>query len=169
MIISLLFLSSLVIIGMFFIVLFYGAPFLPTLTKQQKQALDLLDLQPGQLLLELGSGDGSILKLAAERGIHSIGYELNPLLFLYSKVATYKYRHMIRIKLANFWTQSLPECDGMYVFLLDKFMPRLHTKITQEITSSVKVVSFAFMFPDKTPAKEVNGLYLYAFRATKSR
>lgn len=39
--------------------------------------LDLVDLQPGELLYDLGSGDGRIAIAAAERGARAIGYEID--------------------------------------------------------------------------------------------
>jgi len=158
-----------IFVGLFGFVILFGAPYLPTLSSQKKTALDLLDLRPGQTLLELGSGDGRMLKYAAERGIKAIGYELNPLLVIYSKFATFKYKHLVTIKLANFWTISLPECDGIYVFLLDRYMRKLHNKITQENASSVKLVSYAFKIPNCKPITEKNGLYLYNFTTAKKR
>jgi hypothetical protein len=158
-----LYLIALIVILLFGFVILFGAPYLPTLSKQQATALSLLELKPGQRLVELGSGDGRMLIAAAKRGIHSIGYELNPLLVLYSKVASFKYRKLITIKWGNFWSTPIPECDGLYVFLLDKYMPKLHKKITQEITSSVNVVSYAFRFPEKKHITEVGGMYLYKF------
>lgn len=155
------------VLFLFSFVLLFGAPYLPTLNKSKLAALDLLDLKPGQTLVELGSGDGRMLNEAAKRGIKSIGYELNPLLVLYSKIACFKYRKLVTIKLANFWAVKLPQCEGVYVFLLDRFMVRLDKKITQEISNSVKVVSFAFEIPDKKPETEVMGLYLYKYTTKK--
>lgn len=153
----------LMLIGLFSFVLLFGAPYLPTLKKQQRDALDLLGLKEGQVLVELGSGDGRMLAAAAQQGIRTIGYELNPLLALYSWLATRKYKGLVTVKWANFWKHPLPECDGIYVFLLDRFMPRLYKKITQENSKSVKVVSFAFEFPTKKHTTERSGLYLYVF------
>ena len=47
----------------------FGAPFLPTLKPERLRAMDLLDLKPGQVFVDLGSGDGVMLVLAAERGL----------------------------------------------------------------------------------------------------
>jgi hypothetical protein len=152
-----------ILVGFFGFVVFFGAPYLPTLKSQKEEALNLLDLRPGQVLVELGSGDGRMLRAAAERGIVSIGYELNPVLVVYSKIVNFKYRSLITIKLKNFWTDELPECNGIYVFLLDKFMDKLDKKITQEKHSSIKLVSFAFELPNKKHIKESSGLYLYKF------
>jgi hypothetical protein len=72
----------LVILAFQFVVLFLGAPYVPTLPKQREAALDLLKLKPGQTLIDLGCGDGAMLIAAAKRGINSVGYEINPLLAL---------------------------------------------------------------------------------------
>jgi len=45
----------------------------------------MLNLKSGQTLIELGSGDGRVLKEAAAKGVRAIGYEINPVLVIYSK------------------------------------------------------------------------------------
>lgn len=149
---------------LFGFVVFFGAPYLPTLGKQKQTALKLLDLQPGEVLIELGSGDGRMLLAAAEKGIKSIGYELNPILVIYSYIRTWKHRKDIRIIWANFWYQTWPRADGIYVFLLDKYMKRLDKKIIQNYPEQkIKLVSFAFKIPEKHISEEKNGVYLYKY------
>ena len=160
--------TALIFLGAFFIFIFsfviaFGAPFLPTLKARTSEALDLLDLKPGQTLLELGSGDGRILRAAAQRGVYSSGYELNPVLVIWSTLINWKYRKFITVHWGNYWHRKLPVTDGIYVFLLNPYMKKLDTKIMQDIKSKVKVVSFAFEIPGKKPAKELNGLYLYKY------
>lgn len=150
-------------IMIFSFVIAFGAPFLPTLKARTPEALDLLDLKPGQTLLELGSGDGRILRAAAERGIKSIGYELNPLLVVWSMLISLKYRKLITVRWGNYWRHRLPVTDGIYVFLLNPYMEKLNNKIEQEISKPVKVVSFAFAIPGKKPVKELHGLMLYEY------
>lgn len=155
------------ILFLFAFVILFGAPYLPTLKKQQQEALDMLDLKEGQTLVELGSGDGRMLVAAARRGLRSVGYELNPLLVIYSWLITRRYRRLVRIRWANYWQVRLPACDGIYVFLLDRYMVKLHTKITQEIGSPVKLVSFAFQIPGVKHVTEKSGLYLYILNNEK--
>lgn len=147
----------------FVFVIAFGAPFLPTLKPQVSRALDLVDLKPGQTLLELGSGDGRLLIEAAERGIYSIGYELNPLLVLYAWWKTRKHRKFITVKLANFWKVKLPKADGIFVFLLQPYMEKLDAKILAEKHGKVKLVSFAFEITSRKPAKVDSGLFLYKY------
>ena len=155
----------LLIIGLLFgAVLLFGAPYLPTLKKQTDVALDLLNLKPGQTLVELGSGDGRVMRLAAQRGLKVVGYELNPLLVIVSYFVCFKYRKNVTVVWGNFWNKKLPECDGVFVFLLEKYMKNLDTKIIQETSKNVKLVSYAFEIPGKKPAGQKSGMFLYDYK-----
>ena len=161
---NVLILIGLTVFGLFSFVIIRGAPYLPTLKPQIKEALDLLDLQPGQTLLELGSGDGRLLRAAAERGIYSVGYELNPLLVLWTKIRYWRHRKFIQVYFGDFWTKKWPESDAMYVFLLQKYMKKLDNKVIQYSNGKeYKVVSFGFEIKDRTPARSVKGLKLYVY------
>lgn len=146
-----------------FVVLF-GAPYLPTLRKQTEIALDLLEVKKGMKILELGSGDGSVALAAAKRGAIVIGYELNPILVIVSKLRCIKYRKQVSIHWGNFWHKDWPATDGIFVFLLDKYMKKLDTKIVQQYKGKhVKLVSFAFEVPGKKPLKSQSGMFLYKY------
>lgn len=146
-------------------VLLVGAPYVPTLRQTQTQALQLLDLRPGQHLLELGCGDGRVLRAAARQGIRATGYELNPILWGVAVVTTWQYRHLVTVRWGNFWAVDWPTVDGIYVFLQDRFMGQLHKKIVQQYGGKkVKIVSYAFQIPNKKATKMAHGLYLYEYR-----
>ena len=64
-----------------------GAPFVPSRRKE----LDIIfkklyKLNKNDLLVDLGSGDGKVLKAASDFGARALGIELNPFLVLFSKV-----------------------------------------------------------------------------------
>ncbi len=160
--ILLLVLAAMIIL--FGFVVLFGAPYLPTLKKQTKTALDLLDLKEGQTILELGCGDGRVLKAAAQRGQKAVGYELNPLLVIIAWFNTFGYRNSVTIIWGNYWTKAWPEADGVFVFLLDKYMEKLDKKIMQQYPDKkIKLVSFAFRIPNKKPAAKKDALYLYIY------
>lgn len=162
------FIIIIVVVLFFSFVILFGAPYLPTLKNRSIDALDLLNLQPGDTLLELGSGDGRVLRMAARNGIKGIGYELNPVLVLYSCLRNWRYRKLVTFKCRNYWNVTLPPCDGIYVFLLDAYMSRLDKKITDEVKRPVRLVSFAFKIPGKKPARTKNALFLYKYVPKKS-
>jgi len=158
-----------VLLLLFSFVVLFGAPYLPTQKAQTKAALDLLDLQKGQRLLELGCGDGRVLRMAAKRGISGVGYELNPVLVLAAKMYTYKHRDKITIKWGNYWRTSWPEADGIYVFLLDRYMKKLEKKLLKEKTrwgkkDTLKLASYTFKMPHKKPSKVRSGVFLYEYK-----
>lgn len=145
-------------------VLLIGAPYMPTLRESCDDALDLLDLKPGQTLYEFGSGDGVMLKRAAQRGLKAVGYELNPFLLIISWVRTVRYRRQVKIIWRNFWKADLHKADGLFVFLLDRFMARLDEKIKRETQAKpFRLVSHAFKIPGKKPAKKKRAMFLYQY------
>lgn len=145
-------------------VLLFGAPYLPTLRKQSDEAFELLALKEGETLLELGCGDGRVLVAAAKRGLNVVGIELNPFLALLCWFRTLRYRGRVRIIWGDFWRTDWPEADGIFVFLLQKYMPKLDKKITQESKKPVKLVSFAFTIESKKAHRQVDGLSLYLYK-----
>lgn len=155
------------LILLFGFVVLFGAPYLPTLKKQVESGLDLLDLQPGETVLELGCGDGRVLKAAARRNLKAVGYELNPLLALVARLHTWRYRKHVKVIWGDYWRTTWPPAEGIFVFLLDKYMVKLDKKITQDFQKKyrkpVKLVSFAFQIPHKRPAAQRHGLYLYEY------
>jgi SAM-dependent methyltransferase len=160
-------LATVIFILCFSFVVLFGAPYLPTLSRQAEIALDFIDLKPGETLLELGSGDGKILLLAARRGWNVVGIEINPILVFVSRIRTWKYRKRVKIVWGNLWnSEKWPPADGIFIFLLPKLMKKLDTKVEQWHNSKpLKLVSFAFPIPDKKPTKENKlGVYLYKYK-----
>ncbi len=145
-----------------------GAPFLPSRRKTVSTALKLLGLEKGQTLLDLGSGTGTLLVAAASKGIKAVGYEINPLLYLVSKLRTARFGDLVEIRLADYWHHNLPEADGIYVFLIGRYMGRLAQKLKIDIKRPTPVVSYAFQIPGKRAVEELNGLYLYRYYWTEA-
>lgn len=150
------------------VVVFSGAPYLPTRKKQILDAIKLANLKPDDYVVDLGSGDGAVQKILAEKGIHSLGYEINPYLYLISKIRLYKYRKLAKVRLANFWEQNLPgQTSVVFVFLLDKYMERLDTKLkdqSHKLNKTLSLISFAFKIPGKDPVKIKGGMFLYGYK-----
>jgi len=154
----------LILLICFSIVIFFGAPYLPTLKKEKLAAIELLDLKKGELMLELGSGDGRMLKEMAKKEVYCIGYELNPLLVLISGLICWPQRQFVTIKWTNFWVEELPDASGIYVFLLDRYMEKLNAKIINRKNKvPLKLVSYAFKVPKKKYLKKNGALYLYQY------
>jgi SAM-dependent methyltransferase len=156
-------LIGLVIICFSFVV-FVGPPYLPTLNPQVKTALDMLNLKPGQTMLELGCGDGKVLVAAAQRGWQVTGIELNPVLVLVCKLRTWRYRKQVKVRWGNYWdTRLWGQADGIFGFVLPRYMTKLDKNIVQWKKGKVKLASFAFRIPGKPVDREDNGVFLYEY------
>lgn len=159
---DLLIVSIVALILLFGFVLIFGAPYLPSHSAPIQNALDLLSLQKGQRLLELGAGDGKVSLAALKRGYNVTAIELNPILCVVIWARTRKYRSNITIKCGNFWTTSWGEYNAIYTFLLDKYMTKLDNKIIQE-NKNVKLASYVFTIPGRKAQAEKNGVFLYRY------
>ncbi len=147
----------------FSVVLLVGAPYMPTLRKQIELAFELAKLKPGDTIIELGCGDGRVLVEAAKQGLNSVGYELNPLLFVYAWARTRKYGHRVKVVYGDFWRKKWPPADAIYVFLLPRLMSKLEARIAEVEPANHKVISFAFTFPVHKPVAQNRGVFLYDF------
>ena len=142
-------------------VLFFGAPYLPTLTPQVEIALKLANLKKGHTLLELGCGDGKVLIAAAKQGYKVVGYELNPILALIAWLRTRRHKSQVTVYCANFWNVTLPPAEAIFIFLLPKYMTKLEQKILLRYPGGIKVISFAFPIAGRKPTNEEQGVFLY--------
>lgn len=142
----------------------FGPPYLPTLKPNMDTALDMLDLNPGQTVIDLGSGDGRVLAAAAARGWNAVGIELSPVLVVVARIRTWKYRKQVRVLWGNYFQRTWPPADGIFGFVIHYQMPKLDARIEAWHTKPVRLASFAFPIPGKRPAAERRGVYLYEYK-----
>ena len=154
------------VVLLFGLVVFVGAPYLPTMRRQSEQAIKMLDLPKGSTIIELGSGDGRVAKRLALAGYMVVGYELNPLLVVFSKLYTWRQRGKVQIIWGDFWGKQWPKAGGVYVFLLDKYMSKLDDKLIDysKRHGSIRVISYTFKIPGKKPTEHKGGLYCYDYK-----
>jgi len=157
----------------FFLVLaFYaGAPFVPSNIKASKRMIELSHISKGTRVLDLGSGDGKLLFLAAERGAIATGFEINPFLVLLTNIKALfsPYRTRVHAIWKNFWFTDLSKADVILLYLIPWKMEKLEQKFLKETKPGTKIISNSFIFPHIpcTNKDEVNHVYL--FTVTKKR
>jgi hypothetical protein len=159
---------AIAVVLLFGFVVFFGPPYLPTRRRQAAAALDLLGLKRGQTLLELGSGDGRVARLAATRGLNVVAIELNPILALVSRAVTWRYRARVRILWGSYFSLAWPEADGVFTFMVGRQMAKLDARIeTWRKGRAVRLASVAFQIPGKKPAAEFGGVFLYIYKSLR--
>jgi len=143
-----------------------GAPWFPTSRKLVRRMLALADVQPGEVVCDLGSGDGRVLFIAArEFGARAVGIELDPLRCAWTRIriALLGLQGQVQVIRGNFFTQDVSEADVVTLYLLQKTNNRLRQKLWQELHPGARIVSSVFLFPGMEPTcidKEAH-LFLY--------
>lgn len=145
---------------------FFGAPYVPTLKGQIHYIFSLYHFTDNDVFVDIGSGDGALLRAAAKKGIRSIGYEINPVLWAISTLLNRPYRQA-SVRLGNFWTEELPsETTVIYVFLNQRYMKKLKQKLEYHVRRTKKplhLISFGFYLPGMKALKHEGAMYLYRF------
>ena|SRR3990167_6988304 len=152
------------LILVFSFVILFGAPYVPTLKRQQETALRLLNLKPGQVFYDLGCGDGRLLIAAAKAGQRAVGYEINPLLAAIAWLRTRRYGGRVKVIWGNFWRADITDADAVFVFLIERYMPRLDKYLSRQFKNKhVKVVSYGFKIPRRKILAERGAVFLYQY------
>ena len=124
-----------VVVLLFGLVAFRGAPYVPSHPKQVRKAFrELYPLTERDIVVDAGSGDGLVLRIAAQQGARAIGYELNPLLVALSRVWSWR-NPLVSVRLADFWRAPLPDdLTLIYVFSVSRDVAKLERRV-QEIAN----------------------------------
>ncbi len=143
-----------------------GAPWLPTSRKLVRRMLALANVQPGEVVYDLGSGDGRVLFIAArEFGARAVGIELDPLRWAWTRmwIALLGLQGQVRVIRGNFFTQDVGEADVVTLYLLQKTNNRLRRKLWQELHPGARIVSSVFLFPGMEPMRIDKKAHLFLY------
>lgn len=147
-----------------------GAPWAPTRLLVVRKAFTEMNIGSGDVVVDLGAGDGKILLEAIRRGAKAIGYELSPIMWAVARLRGAK------VFLRNFYTQFLPvNTTIIFAFLLPATMPRLKDfLLKQRLPQAKYLLVYAFPFKDVDPvtivqAKNCAPLYVYDAKALTSK
>jgi len=154
-----------VIILVFGFVVFRGSPYVPSQKKYINQAFrELYKISKKDLLVDIGSGDGIVLRQAAKLGARAVGYEINPVLVLIANLISLG-NPKITTKLADFWFAKLPDdTTVVYIFSVARDIKKLTIKIQAEVNRMgypIHLISYAGDFSQFKMIKNVAAYRLY--------
>lgn len=144
-----------------------GAPYVPSHQRFVRQSLEeLYPISSKDVLVDLGSGDGVVLRAAAARGATAIGYEINPLLVAITKLLSWGNRRVV-VRIADYWLTNLPkETTIVYVFAVSRDIKKLQHYMQRQATScghELFVMTYGAKLDGMKPTKELNAHALYVF------
>jgi ubiquinone/menaquinone biosynthesis C-methylase UbiE len=132
-------------------------PWVPTREEFIEAALDAAQVGPGDVLYDLGCGDGRIVIAAAKRGAKAVCVEINPDL-LNRAIENAKKAgvdHMITFIQDDFMKVDLSNATVVYLYLLTSVNEMLKPKLAKELKKGARVISLDFMI---TGWKEVKSI-----------
>lgn len=162
-----------IIVIVFGFVVFFGAPYVPSRRRHLQKAFDeLYQLTQKDTLLDLGAGDGVVLREAARRGSRAIGYELNPILVWIARWLSRKYP-TIEVRIANIWRMPFPDDTTIvYVFGDARDIKQLTRRIESEakrLKRSLYAMSYGFELPGHTTLRRTGVHHLYKIDALQRK
>jgi hypothetical protein len=146
---------------------FFGAPYVPSRRKDVVRMFnELYPLGVSDVLIDIGSGDGVILREASRRGARAIGYEIHPLLVVISKLASLHDRQ-VSVTMANFWSADFPaNATIIYAFSVGRDSKKMERKIQAESTRLQKpltLVCYGSPLPNLVALRQFEAYHLYEF------
>lgn len=128
-----------------------GALYVSTSRARIEAFLDAVPMTADQLLVDLGCGDGRVLRRAADRyGVLAVGYELNPMAWLRARLNCLG-KPRLKVFRRNFWRADLADADIIFCYLFPDVMKRLAEKIRKEAKAGAVLVSCNFAVPGFEP------------------
>jgi SAM-dependent methyltransferase len=148
-------------------------PYVPTPPDVVEAMLKLGNIQKTDFVIDLGSGDGRIVIMAAEKfGAKGMGYDINPVRIQEANENAEKAGVKERVKFVekNLFEADIHEASLMTLYLLPDVNLRLKPKLLKELKPGTRVVSHSFDMGDWQPDKKIqmNGRTLYMWIIPKN-
>jgi precorrin-6B methylase 2 len=144
----------------------YGLPPVSTKPERIRKALKLANLQPNEVLYDLGAGDGRVLLIAArEFGAKTTGIEVGPIqcVLIWLRAVASGFGDQIRVRWANFYKADLHESDVVFVYATSKEVAKLAPHLEKQLKKGTRLVSISADFSEWEPSvmDEHNLIFIY--------
>lgn len=140
-----------------------GSPYAPTKGDRREAIFTFAAARPGELLVDLGSGNGAVLITAAERGIRARGVEINPFWVWYSRrrIRRRGLGHLAAVVRGDMFTHPVADAGIVFMYLVPDAMARLSGRLRREAAPGTRIISNCFPLPGWTPVKEQDRMLFY--------
>jgi SAM-dependent methyltransferase len=149
-------------------------PFVPTPQDVVDKMIELGGAKKGDVVYDLGSGDGRIVITAAKKGARAVGFDVDGDLVKESRENIRKagLEKLAEIKQQDILTVDLSPATVVTMYLLPDVNLKLKPNLLSQLKPGSRVVSHAFDMGDWKPDKveQVNGRTIYLWTIpTKAR
>ncbi len=122
-------------------------PYVPTPHEVIRVMLELAEVKPGEIVFDLGCGDGRVLIIAAkEFGAKAVGIELRRDLIerCVKNVLAEGLKDKILVIEGDFFNVNVSPADVVTLYLLTSVNEKLRPKLEKELKKGARVVSHDF-------------------------
>ena len=145
------------------------APYAPTPENDVEVALKLASLKKGELLYDLGCGDGRVIITAAKNfGAQAIGFEIQDELIeeALMKIHEAGLDNVASVLKRDFFCENLSDADVVFLFLTPSILDAVADKLGKELRHCSRVVAYRYPLKKWMPSISVStqsghSLFLY--------
>jgi SAM-dependent methyltransferase len=148
-------------------------PFVPSPQVVVDKMVELAGVKKGDVVYDLGSGDGRIVIAAAKRGARAVGFEIDPELVGESRANIKKagVQDLAEIRNQDILTVDLSPANVLTMYLLPDVNLKLKPNILSQLKPGSRVVSHSFDMgdwkPDRIERVEGRTIYLWTITGKK--
>jgi SAM-dependent methyltransferase len=134
------------------------APYVPTPEDVVERMLTLAEVKAGDVVYDLGCGDGRIPIAAARRGARGVGIDIDPKRIAESRANAKAagVTDRVEFRLQDAMTVDVSPATVVTLYLLSSSNARLRPILTRQLKPGARIVSHAFSMGSTWPADKVD-------------
>lgn len=131
------------------------APFVPTPQDVVQRMLSLAGVKAGDVVYDLGSGDGRLVIAAAKLGARGVGVDIDPQRIEESRANAKAagVADQVEFRLQDALEADISDATVVTLYLLSASNAKLRPKLTSQLAPGARIVSHQFGMGDWEPAK----------------
>jgi len=134
------------------------APYVPTPEDVVERMLDLAEVRKGDVVYDLGCGDGRIPIAAAKRGARGVGIDIDPQRIAESNANARAagVTDRVEFRVQDAMTVDVSPATVVTLYLLGSSNAKLRPILTKQLKPGARIVSHAFSMGAQWPADKVD-------------
>jgi precorrin-6B methylase 2 len=141
-------------------------PFVRSTPEVIERMLEVARVKPGDVIYDIGSGDGAILIHAAKKyGVKGVGIEIDPGLVDRARSNAYleKVQHLVEFRAQDAFTVDISPATVVTLYMLPEFNAKLRPIMERQLKPGTRVVSHDYPIEGWTPVhtEQVRGTFVH--------
>jgi tRNA A58 N-methylase Trm61 len=125
--------------------------------------IELVNIQPDDMVADLGAGDGRLSIAFGQAGAVTHGYELDPdwVKCAQDNIKNAKVDTLVSIHQKDFWNVDLKPYQIICIYPMPDIMDALEKKLQKEVSSGTRILLNYYRFANWAEITQKNNIYLY--------